>query len=493
MQKQFSLIIILLLLSVIIFITYNGYDIGKKNSENQYNILISDLNRDTTDFTAWISDKKEILNTARDVVDNFSYDEITAWETLNPYLNINNDDPDISRIFIGLETGKFITGGQWIPPVDYDPRERVWYREAVEAGKTIISPVYIDLESGDRTVTISSPLYLEDRFAGVISADVFINDINNWLTRQINRENIYTYLMDSEGTIIIHTLRPELVGTNGSRDVELYETSFKKKETMDDYFRQARETNEIVRMEYVINGRRTRGIIRRIEDGDWFLAVSTRDDESILHFLEQNSRSILFNILMLGIILSLLLLVIRIKHELEEKNQILTMDNERDFLTGIFNRRYFNLYMDNLWKSREDYGRTSILMIDIDHFKGYNDTYGHISGDEVLKSVTGAINGTIRRQDIFARYGGEEFVLILTMVSPEDARKIGEKILESVYERNIENISSPMGRITISIGVASLVGEEQIDVRQFINRADQALYRAKNTGRNRIVVYPEEN
>ena len=489
MQKKFSLIISLLILFIIIFIIYNIYDLGNKSSENQYNRLVNDLNKDTTDFTSWISDKKEILNTAKDIVDNFSYDEIVSRNTLNPYLNINNDDPDISQIYIGLATGKFITGGKWIPPDGYDPRTRIWYREAVEADKTIISDVYIDLETGDRTVTISSPLYLEEEFAGVISADIFMNDINDWLSNQLTSRNVYTYILDSKGTVIVHTVRPELVGTNIYKDKQIYNSFFKELDLFIKYFEEVKRGQNIVRMEYVVNGKKTRGIIRKIEGGEWYLSAATIEDHDLSNFIKMNRDNILFNFLILGIIILLLLLVIRIKHELEKQNRLLLVDNERDFLTGIFNRRYFNLFMENLWESADENSEVSLLMMDIDYFKRYNDTYGHIMGDKILKNVTSVINHTIRKQDVFARYGGEEFVLVLEKVPIKDAEKIAGKILEAVYDLNIENTPSPHGRITISIGVASLKNCNKVDIAHFIETADQALYEAKASGRNRAIVF----
>ena len=491
MQKKFNLIILLLILSIIAFIFYNVNDLNTKSNENEYNRLINSLNKDTTDFSSWISSKKEIVNTAKDVVDNFSYDEITAWDTLNPYLNINNDDPDISQIYIGLANGHFITGGQWIPPEDYDPRTRVWYREAVEEGETIISDVYIDRETGDKTVTISSPLYLSGSFAGVISADVFMNNISDWLKNNIGRNDIYTYLMDPEGTIIIHTLRPELVGTNIYKDKPLFDSILVQLDPYIGYFEKAKESNQVVRMEYIAAEKKTRGIIRKIEDGDWFLSVATTEDRNIRNFIRLNGKSILFNMMILGVVLFLLQLVIRIKMELENTNKLLTIDNERDFLTGIFNRRYFNLYIEKLWSSLDDRSEISLLMMDIDYFKGFNDTYGHIKGDEVLISVSKTIYHTIRKQDVLARYGGEEFVLVLDQVAPDDVLGVAGKIVEAVYNSNIENSSSPVGRVSISIGIASIKPDEQIDVRQFINRADQALYMAKEEGRNRFSVFSE--
>ncbi|MDC7231665.1 MAG: diguanylate cyclase [Spirochaetales bacterium] len=494
MQKKFNLIILLLLLSIFFFIFYNVNELVRKTGENEYNRLINNLNKDTTDFTSWISNKKQILNTAKDFVDNFTYEQIIEWNTLNPYLNINNDDPDISQIYIGLADGGFITGGRWVPPEDYDPRTRVWYKEALEADHTIISDVYIDRETGDRTVTISSPLYLHETFIGIISADVFMNDISEWLRNKMSGEDVYTYLIDPEGTVIVHTLRPELVGTNLYRDSRLYDSFFLRMEGFLEYFEEVKNTSQVVKMEYTAAGKKTRGIIRKVEDGDWYLSVAAIEEKNLVNFIRLNGKSILFNLLILSVIITLLHLVMRIKIELEHKNKLLTIDNESDFLTGIYNRRYFNLYIEQLWENgAEDNSEVSLLMMDIDHFKGYNDTYGHIKGDEVLIEVTDIINHTIRKQDVFSRYGGEEFVLVLNQVTPDDVQKIASKIVEAVYERNIVNSSSPLGRITISIGIASMKGEEKIGVRQFIHKADQALYSAKEEGRNRFSVYASKN
>ncbi len=491
MKKKFRLIIFLLIVTVVIFTIYNIYEFNNRSSENQYNELINDLNRDTTDFTSWISNKKEILNTAKDVVDNFGYDEVVFWHTQNPYLNINNDDPNISRIYIGLATGEFITGGDWIPPEDYDPRTRVWYQGAVDAGDTIISDVYIDVETGDRTVTISSPLYMDGSFVGVISADVFMEDISDWLASQITDERVYTYLLDPDGTIIVHTLKSELVGVNVNNIGQVDEAFASQQDILVGYFEEVKQTSQIVRMEYDAHGMQIRGIVKKIEDGEWYLAVASTDDGHIMNVVMNNIKYVLFNLLTLVIILYLLLVVIHIKQELEKQNVLLTFDSERDFLTGIYNRRYFDVFMADLWVRKNDDTQISLLMMDIDDFKKYNDAFGHVKGDEILVKVTDIIHHCIRREDVLARYGGEEFILVLENVTLEAASHIAAKIVKAVYEANIENTSAPTGRITISIGVSTYTGDmsgKSMDVRQFVDLTDAALYAAKEQGRNRFVV-----
>lgn len=199
-----------------------------------------------------------------------------------------------------------------------------------------------------------------------------------------------------------------------------------------------------------------------------------------------------FRIIISLLLLSIVTFIIFNVHELNEAvvdnqyNEVLTNDNKRDFLTGIYNRRYFNLHIDQLWHQSREQHQISLLMMDIDFFKGYNDTYGHIKGDEVLQRVTTLITQLIRKEDVFSRYGGEEFALVLAKTSLADAQKIGDKIRQAVFNADIQNESSPYDRITLSIGITSTVPKESVSVRSFIDSADKALYSAKENGRNRI-------
>ena len=155
--------------------------------------------------------------------------------------------------------------------------------------------------------------------------------------------------------------------------------------------------------------------------------------------------------------------------------------SEKDHLTMIFNRRkFFEILGAEVAKAKR-YGRPlSIIMLDIDHFKNVNDTYGHNIGDIVLKTTTNAVSSVIREVDIFARYGGEEFMVL----SPETGIK-GALVLAEKIRGAVEKHSYPaVGSITISAGVVELSGEDSAGA--LIKKADEALYLAKNRGRNRV-------
>lgn len=158
-----------------------------------------------------------------------------------------------------------------------------------------------------------------------------------------------------------------------------------------------------------------------------------------------------------------------------------------DVLTGINNRRSFYDLADGIMKLGNRVGFVfSLLMIDLDFFKNINDTYGHLIGDEMLIHISKTIKNSIRKSDLFARYGGEEFVLILPDTKLDDAYRIGENIRVKISE-NVMRIAEKEIPISISIGIHQYTNEKSIT--QVIDKADSALYYAKNHGRNRVEKY----
>jgi diguanylate cyclase (GGDEF)-like protein len=176
--------------------------------------------------------------------------------------------------------------------------------------------------------------------------------------------------------------------------------------------------------------------------------------------------------------------------QLEQANQELALLSSMDGLTGIANRRQFDYFLSLQWSlaSRKK-ERIALIMCDIDHFKAYNDHYGHLQGDECLKKVASALKKSVKRQgDLLARYGGEEFVVVLPNTDFDGAKKIAEDLRTNVEQLEIPHLFSPVRPVvTISLGVAILYPSSTALLESLIEAADQALYQAKQTGRNRIV------
>ena len=167
--------------------------------------------------------------------------------------------------------------------------------------------------------------------------------------------------------------------------------------------------------------------------------------------------------------------------------EMLRIESIHDPLTGLYNRRHMEAALEReVHRSQRHQTSVSILMFDIDHFKAFNDTYGHEAGDAVLRGIGGVLKCNSRREDIACRYGGEEFLLILPDTTLEDATKRAEHLLKKVRQHNFVYQEKTLS-VTISIGVAAypLHGP---GIHSPVNTADAALYQAKEDGRNQIVV-----
>ncbi|MDK9717094.1 MAG: diguanylate cyclase [Trichlorobacter sp.] len=176
----------------------------------------------------------------------------------------------------------------------------------------------------------------------------------------------------------------------------------------------------------------------------------------------------------------------RREEELRKQNQELELLSNKDTLTGTFNRRYLNHILNvELMRAARTDGLISILMIDIDHFKQINDTFGHQSGDHVLKRMTAEIADSLRDYDLLFRYGGEEFVVLLPDTSHREARNVAQRLCQKVHSIRFSDALANL-RLTVSIGVAEFPGMDIGTAEELLKHADQALYQAKENGRNQI-------
>ena len=166
----------------------------------------------------------------------------------------------------------------------------------------------------------------------------------------------------------------------------------------------------------------------------------------------------------------------------KEREKRLRFRAYRDILTGLYRREFLEeLVQQEFYRSKRYGYHFSILMIDIDNFKQINDKYGHLFGDKVLRTVAGIIRKNLRKSDIAVRYGGEEFLVVLPHTDLRRAAVVAERIRKAIEETKIDKV-----QVTVSIGVAdnSLVE----NFKDLIQKADSALYKAKRTGKNKVVI-----
>jgi diguanylate cyclase (GGDEF)-like protein len=198
-----------------------------------------------------------------------------------------------------------------------------------------------------------------------------------------------------------------------------------------------------------------------------------------------------------GLIGWFLILDIRRRTEAEEalrdaQQQLLASNRQlellalKDALTGLANRRCFDETLAvEARRAQRDGTSLALLMIDIDHFKLFNDTLGHVAGDACLQAVSKVLESCVRRpSDLVARYGGEEMAVIMPATDGAGATVVAQLVLERLQQANIAHPASPFGRVTVSIGMAVGAGAQLDSMPELIETADQALYRAKAAGRN---------
>lgn len=181
----------------------------------------------------------------------------------------------------------------------------------------------------------------------------------------------------------------------------------------------------------------------------------------------------------------------RVNNELKEANLKLERLSQIDSLTGIFNRFVFDGTIKAEWdRCKRHFAPLSLIMIDIDLFKEFNDNYGHLAGDECIRRIAGVLSSCARRSsDTVARYGGEEFAIILPHMDKESALELAEQMRRKIEELAIPHEYSSISEyITISLGVCTTIPSERMSVEEFIGDADKALYEVKKSGRNNVIV-----
>jgi len=182
-----------------------------------------------------------------------------------------------------------------------------------------------------------------------------------------------------------------------------------------------------------------------------------------------------------------------LEQQLQADNQILQKMATQDGLTGIANRRAFDEKLAYEWKlGRRERSSLVLVLCDVDYFKAYNDTYGHVLGDQCLRAIAGVLDTVIRRPaDMAARYGGEEFALILPNTDTEGALHIVNRLRRTLQARAIPHqASSIRGTISLSFGLAEVIPTDPFDTSDLVRAADAALYCAKTEGRDRVIVAP---
>ena len=350
------------------------------------------------------------------------------------------------------------------------------HKERADVGIYLSRPLRSRLDSDELSIVASRRLSLPDgTFAGVVASRIPLSKFNSrFKDLDIGRESSIT-LFRNDGVVFMR--KPYMESEIGQ---DLSNTSNVR--------RFIREGTGSFEGTAALDGIRRLYVFGRVDGFPLLLAVSKGVDELLLPWRAKAVIQGVITLLICGSLIGLTVLFqreLRLRTRAEKKLQRIA---RTDDLTGLPNRRAFREEYDRAWRRASRLGSPlSVLFVDADYFKNFNDEYGHRRGDEVLCAIAEALKVNTRRlMDMAARYGGEEFVILLPDSDPGDAREVAVRIHQSILSLGIEHATSPHRFVTASIGIASMHPSDESDKVALLEAADAALYAAKTSGRSCI-------
>jgi len=427
---------------------------------------------------------------------------------------VRTDDTLMSDLYIGrsisrvlevmvsamdLESsGRFISRNGFyvaVPPDSIEPHrwlERIasmpYYRDAMPDrnpdGRTLRSPVYPAITTGEPTFSISAPVYLGNQFRGAVVLDVNQRILGGFLS-ELPSGSGGRVLFSGDGDVIASSDPVPAIGKKWPRD---FSAAWRHEDPATLLARGAGE----------IDADGVRLLYRRVGDTDLVLAEEVSDAEVTRALFSRMSWALPGTIVVCGLLLSVTLAVIsRLFVRFVERGEALRALAEQDPLTGLANRRVFQ---SRFLLERERRARSgaplSMLMIDIDHFKRINDTWGHANGDRVLVALAQGCRATLRAVDLCARIGGEEFAVLLPDVGLDEGVIVAGRLRLALSALRVEAVADGHWSgndadrniaFTVSVGVAEMGADRVEGLDALLEVADRRLYRAKAEGRNRVV------
>ncbi|MGF6776009.1 diguanylate cyclase (GGDEF)-like protein [Paraburkholderia sp. GAS334] len=390
---------------------------------------------------------------------------------------------DLGSLLVINAAGNVIIDSQAVPPRGLNISGRDYFRvhrDSANVGLYISKPFVPPFSGESASIALSRRLSNPDgSFAGVVAGTMRLSYFRRLFEGMNLGEGGSMALMLADGTMLMR--RPfdeKIIGRNlqGTANYTRFTQS-----PSGDFFGTA-----------AIDGVPRWYAFRHIAGFPMILdvAIATRDI-----YAEWRHRAWILGSLMAAVDVALVTLAVLFSQQLRrrmEAEEELRMLARTDGLTGLHNRRAFEEIVETEWRRAQRTGRPlSMLMLDVDNFKGFNDLYGHSAGDDALVAVARCIAGKARRPgDSAVRYGGEEFIVLLPNTGEAGAARIAESIRAAVQALQMRHVAGAHHVLTISIGIASTEKQRFGTCRAMINAADTALYEAKDTGRNRVSAWP---
>jgi diguanylate cyclase (GGDEF)-like protein len=352
-----------------------------------------------------------------------------------------------------------------------DPRD-TWYYRVRDMRTPYEINVDLDMANSD-AMTIFINYRVTDyggQFIGATGVGLTVNSVQHLIEDYQRRYRRNIYFVDRQGKILLSGRKNSLQASSimqidGLRDVAA--DILKSPQSVHEYRHAGQD--------HLLH-------VRLIPELDWYLFVEKSQDEDLAPI-----RQTLYINLAISFGITLLILFFASLTINRYRNRIEAMA-VTDALTGLTNRQGLDMLLQQtIQESRRNHKPLAVILFDVDHFKPINDRYGHLTGDAALRSVARSIQQTVRRSDIACRWGGEEFLVLAKDCPPQDAAALAEKLRHNIEKLTIEAGEHSL-KLTISLGVASLLTTDSAELAmdKAMERADAALYRAKQAGRNRV-------
>ncbi|WP_331283477.1 sensor domain-containing diguanylate cyclase [Pantoea sp. LMR881] len=405
--------------------------------------------------------------------------------------------PQLHGLFIYDSRGNWVaTSGSYVPAKasNADRDYFIWHRTHDDSG-ILISRVIRSRSTGDLVIPVSVRLNdATGNFAGVALATVKVDYFRQFYSYySLGEKDVLALILADTSVLYIRPLPESFINRSLSAS-PLFKTALKASDSGSATWRSALDGVERV-FGYA-----------RLERYPLIVTAGYDRDAARAEWISENLVDLALNIALLFIITGMGFFMLRqvrvnvknqleltlVRDELTSINHTLQSLALVDGLTGLANRRQFDALLEkNLERSAKTGEPLSLIMVDIDYFKRYNDTYGHVTGDQCLRNVGIALKSNIHRSDdIVARYGGEEFAIILPNTGPTDALKVAQRAVQTVSDAGLAHkaTSVPGGAVTISAGCGTITARGDAGEAAGLKElADNALYRAKRNGRNRAV------
>jgi len=366
---------------------------------------------------------------------------------------------------------------------DFSRREYFSYPARHPESNAFCSGAYMETTTGDTWFSCSRTIRKKSRpsFAGVVVSGLNGKYLHGLFDRPGFAKGGAIAVADASGRLIFRA--PDVPGAVGRKSgfAELDRFQAGKAETM--------QVTGVSRLD----GRERLFAFQKVESFPYTVVVSSPVEEDLRHWRVHFYSSVAGFVLIATLLLGISYLASRLLNaNMRLKDQAAELERQAltDPLTGIGNRRhFFEQGRRELQRSMRTEKRPSLLMLDIDRFKGVNDTYGHDAGDAALMALCETTLATIRNIDVFARIGGEEFAVLLPETTTGQALIVAERLRKRLEGTAVERPGGKDFNFTVSIGVAGLTAEDS-GLEALLKRADEALYEAKNCGRNRVCAAP---